>query len=620
MMETIRKAANHIVVKIIFAIIILCFIFTGIGFLGFGGGSNKNDEVNYVAKVDGEGISRKQFEAQANNIVANSYGDASFIKQLRRQVLTGQIDNFLSYKFSQSLKAIVSDEQVKDAIRADKVFFENGQFSNKKYTDLLAANNLNSDIYADALRSSLQQKQVINALIKTDFVLPVDSERTLLVDQTRKAYISSVTPSIVNLDDINISTEDEQKYYDEHQSEFFRKERVKFDYIINSKDNIAKTITVSDDEVQQEYDKNKSIYTFPAKNAYSVIFVTNKEKADDISKDLSSGENFDNIVKTVNQDNEISPYGKNGSLGWFAVDDTLPQAFKDADLKKIGQISKPIAVEGGYLIIKLDDTQKAKSMDFDYIKYQITEKLYKQRLQHAFEVVEDKIKVNLNNPSLSLEEVAKKSDLELYHSAWSYYRDSGTILRYPEVSDLVFSNEMVVDGKATGKISDIIPVGNDSDMYDFVIQVVDYRPDGIAPFEEVKDEINKKLHYEIASDRFKSTVDEILKELNTSGESNQLHFAIQYKLNRNSKEFEKPIIDTVFDLIPSANRKDVYGVTYVNDDKEAYVIALNDVVTPDKVRDISSELTPTFIDTTHYYLIMDIRSKAKIEIMPNSNL
>lgn len=619
MMETIRKAANHIVVKIIFAIIILCFIFTGIGFLGFGGGSNKNDEVNYIAKVDGEGISRSQFETQARNVTAYASNDATFIKQLRRQVLSGQIDNFLAYKFSQSLKTIVSDERVKDVIQADKVFFEDGKFSNKKYTDLLAANNLDPDIYAEVLKTALEQQQVINALIKSDFILPIDSERTLLADQTRQAYLTSITPSIVNLDDISISTEDEQKYYDEHQSQFFRKERVKFKYILNSKDNIARTITVSDEEIKQDYDKNISTYLFPAKHAYSIIYVTNKQQADDIAKDLSSGGNFDNIVKTVNKNNEISPYGKNGSLGWFAVDDTLPQAFKDADLKKIGQISKPIAVEGGFLIVKLDDMQKAKPKDIEYVRNQIKEKLFNQQLQKIFEEVEDKIKANLNNSS-SLEEIAKKSGLEVYDSGWTYYKDVRSILRYPEVSDVVFSSEMVDDGKVTGKISDIIYVGKDRDMFDFVIQVEDYRPDGIAPFDEVKDEINKRLNSDIANSRFKSTVDEILTELNTSGDSDKIHFTKKNTLTRNSTDFEKQVVNMVFDLIPAVNEKDVYGVTYLENDKEAYIAMLTNVNTPDQVRDISSELKPVFIDTTHYYLIMDIRSKAKIEIMPNSNL
>lgn len=619
MMETIRKAANHIVVKIIFAIIILCFIFTGIGFLGFGGGSNKNDEVNYVAKVDGEGISRSQFEAVAKEITSNTVGDNALLKRMRREVLFYQIDNYLAYKFSQTLKTVISNERVKDIIRQDRKFFDNGKFSNQKYKDLLVANGLDPDFYAEVFRSSLQQQQVMAALVNTDFALPVDSELSLLKDQTRKVYLASLNPTIVNMDDVQITTEDEKKYYDEHQNEFYRKERVKFKYIYQPKYTLLKTINVSDEEIKQDYDKNISTYLFPAKHSYSIIYVTDKQQADDIAKDLSSGGDFDNIVKTVNQNNEISPYGKNGSLGWFAVDDTLPQAFKDADLKKIGQISKPIAVEGGFLIVKLDDVQKAKSMDFDYVKYQIKQKIINKKLQDAFEAIEDKIKAALIKYPESLEDIAKEANLNLYTSDWAYYDDKISVLRYPEVRDVAFSDEMLKDGQVTGKISDIISGSKDEDMFDIVMQVVDYHPEGIASFDEVKDEIDKKIKSTIASSRFKSTVDNILTELNNTGESDHVLFNKNYVLSRTSNDLDKKIVDMVFDLVPSTTSKRVYGVEFLKD-LNADIAVLIDVNTPNEVKDISTELKPLFIKNGRLALTADIRSRAKIEIMPNSNL
>lgn len=619
MMETIRKAANHIVVKIIFAIIILCFIFTGIGFLGFGGGSNKNDEVNYIAKVDGEGISRSQFEAVAKEITSNTVGDNALLKTMRRNVLFYQIDNYLAYKFSQTLKTVISNERVKDIIRQDRKFFDNGKFSDQKYKDLLVANGLDPDFYVEVFRSSLQQQQVMAALVNTDFALPVDSELSLLKDQTRKVYLASIDPTIVNMDDVQITTEDEKKYYDEHHNEFYRKERVKFKYIYQPKYTLLKTINVSDEEIKQDYDKNISTYLFPAKHAYSIIYVTDKQQADDIAKDLSSGGDFDNIVKTVNQNNEISPYGKNGSLGWFAVDDTLPQAFKDADLKKIGQISKPIAVEGGFLIVKLDDVQKAKSMDFDYVKYQIGQKLINKKQQDAFEAIEDKIKAALIKYPESLEDIAKEANLNLYTSDWAYYDDKISVLRYPEVRDVAFSDEMLKDGQVTGKISDIISGSKDQDMFDIVMQVVDYHPEGIASFDEVKDEIDKKIKSTIASSRFKSTVDNILTELNNKGESDQVLFNKNYVLSRTSNDLDKKIVDMVFNIVPSTTSKRVYGVESLRD-LNADIAVLIDVNTPNEVKDISTELKPLFIKNGRLALTADIRSRAKIEIMPNSNL
>ena len=76
---------------------------------------------------------------------------------------------------------------------------------------------------------------------------------------------------------------------------------------------------------------------------------------------------------------------------------------------------------------------------------------------------------------------------------------------------------MIEEGKATNKVSDMIPVGRDMGMSDFVIQVIDYKPEGIATFDEVKDEIHSKLYNNILEERFNSKVDGIVKELNEKG-------------------------------------------------------------------------------------------------------
>ena len=619
MMDTIRTAANHIVVKIIFAIIILSFIFTGIGFFGFGGGNNARDAQQYIAKVNGEGISRAQFEAQAREITSSSAGDPAFIKQLRRNVLYSQITNFLSYKFAEQLNANISNESVKEFIKKQQVFFENGKFSNKKYLQLISENGYTPDSYGETLKTYLQQQQVINALVNSSFVLPIDSELANLKDQTRTVYTSTLSPKVVNMDDVKITIEDEKKYYEEHKSEFYRKERVKFNYILNEKYNYIDKIRVTDEEVQKQFQKNKKDYSFPERQAYSVIYVTDKEQADDIMKDLSSGGNFDTIVKTVNQASSTSPYGKNGSLGWFTMDDSLPQAFKDANLKKVGQISKPIKVDDGYVIVKLDNVQKSRVMDFDYAKHMITSKLQEEKLNAIFYSVENKIQAAVNKNPNSLEAIAKDSDLHIVNSDWSYYNDITTILRYPEVRDVAFGDQMIVDGQATGNVSEMITVGQGIDMIDFVIQIVDYRKEGIAPFEEVQDEINKKLYQNIANERFTSTVDNILAQLNETGSSSNINFAQSYKLTRDSKVLDKKIVDMVFDLVPSVTSKRVFGVQYL-DDKSAAIVVLTGVKTPNEQKDISSELLPLYINNIYSSLTEDIRSKAKIEIMPDANL
>jgi parvulin-like peptidyl-prolyl isomerase len=621
MMETIRTAANSIVVKIIFAIIIVCFIFTGVGFLGFGGGNNSvRDQQQYIAKVDGEGISRAGFEAEAKAKIEKSGGSSSFIKQIRRNVLSYQIDNYLAYKFSQDIGVVISSDQVKNFIKKQKYFFKEGKFDNQTYLETLAKNNLTSDSYAEVIKTVLQQQQVINSLTNSNFVLPIDSEISSLKNQTRSIYATSVNTSVSDIDESTITLDDEQKYYNEHLKEFFKNERVKVKYILTSEDIIRKTLDVTESELRNEYDKNIKAYSYPAKKAYSVIFVTDKEQANNIAKNLSSAKvSFEDTVKTVNQNRSISPYGKNGSLGWFADDDSLPQVFKDANLKKVGQISSPINIDNGYTIVKLDGIQPKKTMDFNYIRYQIHSELFNKKLKQALESEENKIKTALSQSPKSIEELANKVGGEVKTSDWITFDDKFSIASHPEVRDVIFSEEMIVDGKTTGNISDLIPVDRNNKQYDFVVQTIDYRPEGIASFDEVKDEIHKKLLTQMTQNKFKSSVDNILAELNETGKAKNVQFVKKYTLNRNSTELNKQVIDMVFNLNPSVENKPVYGVEFL-DDKNAYIVVLTKVDTPKEYNDISSELLPLFINNTYFYLTADIRSKAKIEIMPDANL
>lgn len=61
MMDSLRTAANSLVLKIIFGIIIVSFILTGVSGYLIGGGNN------FAAKVNGQEISRGQFENAFNS-------------------------------------------------------------------------------------------------------------------------------------------------------------------------------------------------------------------------------------------------------------------------------------------------------------------------------------------------------------------------------------------------------------------------------------------------------------------------------------------------------------------------------------------------------------------------
>lgn len=123
MMDSLRTAANSLVLKIIFGIIIVSFILTGVSGYLIGGGNN------YAAKVNDQKISRGQFENAFNserNRMQQQLGDQyselaaneGYMKTLRQQVLNRLIDEALLDQYARELKLGISDEQVKQAIFA----------------------------------------------------------------------------------------------------------------------------------------------------------------------------------------------------------------------------------------------------------------------------------------------------------------------------------------------------------------------------------------------------------------------------------------------------------------------------------------------------------------------
>ncbi len=191
MMDNLRTAANSVVLKIIFGIIIVSFILTGVSGYLIGGGKN------YAAKVNGQEIGRGQFEnavASERNRMQQQLGDQfselaaneNYMKTMRQQVLNRLIDESLLDQYARELGLSISDEQVKQAIFQTQAFQTNGKFDNQRFSGIVAQMGMTTDQYAQALRNQLTTQQLINAIAGTDFMLPGESDQlAALVSQQR---------------------------------------------------------------------------------------------------------------------------------------------------------------------------------------------------------------------------------------------------------------------------------------------------------------------------------------------------------------------------------------------------------------------------------------------------
>ncbi|MGL4980268.1 MAG: SurA N-terminal domain-containing protein, partial [Plesiomonas sp.] len=120
MMDKLREAQHSIALKVVLGIIILSFVLTGVqGFL--------SANSNYVAKVDGQEITRQQFEqafqTERTNLqqrMGDNFNtlaaDPNYLTMLRKEVLNRLIDDVLLNQYAKSLDLRVSDDQIKQGI------------------------------------------------------------------------------------------------------------------------------------------------------------------------------------------------------------------------------------------------------------------------------------------------------------------------------------------------------------------------------------------------------------------------------------------------------------------------------------------------------------------------
>jgi peptidyl-prolyl cis-trans isomerase SurA len=153
---------------------------------------------------------------------------------------------------------------------------------------------------------------------------------------------------------INVTKEEEQKFYNEHKSQMERKEQVKLSEIL-----------VSTEQAGDDAEK----------------IAAAKAKAEDLLKQIRAGASFDEIAKK-NSDGATAAQG--GDLGEPFERGKLAKQLEDLTFAmKKDQVSDVIRTKQGFVILKVTAHQAAGIPAFNDIEGRLQEAVYMQKLQPA---------------------------------------------------------------------------------------------------------------------------------------------------------------------------------------------------------------------------------------------
>lgn len=495
MLTYMRKNASSWIIKILFGIIVVVFIF----FYGYSD-VRKNQGETVVATVGSRTISLAEYQKAYKNMLEmyrsmyqNRLDDAMLEKLgLQQQVLEDLIDREVLLQAAERYDIRVTPEQVRDAIRQTPVFQENGRFSEQRYRQVLSFYGISAlDFERDKEKELMVQtfQNMVTSAVKVS-----DQElRELFQFQNEETQIEFLTFSPAQESVAGDVTEAElTQYFEQHQESFRVPEKVKVRYLVFDRSAFEKRVEVSDDEIRQYYQEDQDRFFEPKKvRARHILFTLDKDappeavtaaeqEATQVLERLKKGEDFAALATARSDDAATATKG--GDLGFFTRG-TMVKPFADAAFGlQPGETSGLVRTPFGFHIIRVEEVQPARVQPLEEVAAQIRKDITTEKTRETVRREARRAYSRLFK-SRDLESYAAEKSFQIKETGFFAYGQSA--LDRPD--NEVFSKEAF--GLETGELAPSFKIG---EAY-YLIKLVERREAHIPELQEIRTDVEHAL-------------------------------------------------------------------------------------------------------------------------------
>ena len=389
-----------------------------------------------LATIDSRSISvtdfRRRYMAQVQ-AYRSSYGgnlteDILQQMQVPQQVLQQMIQEKAELTEAERAGIAVSDAEVRAQILAIPALQENGQFiGEQRYRQLLAQQTppMSPSDFEQSVRESLMLDKFRAGLTEWMTISDADLEREYKhrndkVTLDVVAVLADNFKTEVNPTDAEISA-----FYDKDKERYRIPERRRVKYVRINPAEIAATIKVPKQDVEQSYNEQLGKYTTPEQIRASHILLTTEGKddaavraqAEQVLKEAKSGADFAALAKKYSQDETNAQQG--GDLDYFGRGRMVGAFETAAFAMSPGDISDLVKTEFGYHIIKLTDRKPAivRQLSEPAVYQEIESALLRERAEAQAAQLADGLAAEARTPA-ALDKAAASRGLKVEESAF----------------------------------------------------------------------------------------------------------------------------------------------------------------------------------------------------------
>lgn len=522
MLKSMRDSFHKL--KWVLLAVIVAFVF-GFVFLDMGlsdaMGNNPNDNRVFAARVNGETITYNDYYRALKNyedVYKQMYG-AQWTPQmaqqmgLPRQVLNSLVDRALMAQEAERLNLTATPEEVRRKLLTMPTFLQDGKFVGMElYTRYVtgplgyaSAADFESDLARDITVGKIE-----SALTSSIVISPkaADAEYKRMNENAKIRYV--LLPASQQAATMTVSDAEVADYYQKNQSKYTHGEQRSIRYLLADHNKLRAQITPSDENLRKYYNDNREQYkTQDAARVQHILVKVDpgaapeldaaaRAKAQGIVAQIRGGADFGALARTNSDDPSSSSMG--GDMGFVERGVTVPE-FENAIFSiPLNTVSDPIrSADFGYHIVRVSERRPAGYRSFEEVKPELM-------VRGAAELAKEQARNEINRIAVAIKNKKPANVQEFIALATANVtsNDSGWFGKSEQISG-IGNNPPLVEWAFAAKPGDVSqPIGTNRGPA--IVFVEKVRPAGIAPLSEVKEKVAQDLKLQKAREAVKSTL------------------------------------------------------------------------------------------------------------------
>lgn len=388
MLNSMRKSASSLFVKLLFVLLIASFAVWGIGDV------LRPSTSSGVIEVGGRQINLASVDAEFRGLLEQRGNQIGVQLDPATGIQIGLLDEAISNLASRALVdnlalevgMRIGDDRVR-AFIADQMGFTtaDGRFDRAALDAYLAGRRITEDVFVEQLRTDIARNDLLQLVaggIRVPGILAETlyeyREETRNADFVRVAAVDMPAPE-EPADDVL------RAYYDANLDSYMAPEYRSADVVLLDPEGLAADVTVDEEQLNEEFLYQQDALYIPEMRAIEQMILADAAQAEEAAAALAEGREFASVAQQVaGQDASSLAMGDFSEAEWF-----VPEVADTLFTGEPGTVSDPIETVLGWRIYRLTAIEPPRAPTLDDVRDQLTREIaYRIATDSLFDLAE----------------------------------------------------------------------------------------------------------------------------------------------------------------------------------------------------------------------------------------